>query len=90
MVTVINNFLIFSNIALYITISVYDIYVIFFTFNFFKVHENNTKLRRLKPMPEINDEYNLLSREKTIYCVSNVTSPIQYYRTELKLFIYRG
>ena len=38
-------------------------------------------------MPEINDEYNLLSREKTIYCVSNVTSPIQYFIEYINQYI---
>ncbi|CAB4042336.1 Lupus La [Paramuricea clavata] len=37
-----------------------------------EVDETNTKLRRAKPMPEINDEYNMLSKEKTIHCVSNL------------------
>ena len=33
-----------------------------------EVDETNTKLRRTKPVPEMNDEYNLISKEKTIYC----------------------
>ncbi|XP_028417414.1 lupus La protein homolog B-like [Dendronephthya gigantea] len=33
-----------------------------------EINEENTKMRRVKPMPEINMEYNLASRNKSIYC----------------------